>query len=256
MDRSAFQQFAALDQHHWWFIGRRQLYVALLRKALSSEDMEEDPSTRQILDVGCGVGGFLKPLAQFGSVAGLEVDEPCARECQSRGYRTALAGESESLPIRTTSQDLITLFDVLEHTQDDRAMLCDAFRCLKPGGLLAVSVPAYPWLYATNDRIAHHYRRYNRKDLEVKLKESGFEVSRTTYVNVVLAPVIVPIVMLVKLKEQIFPSRNTTRTNLSWPVPPFLNRLLAKIFAGERHLLGHRNAPWGHSVFAIARKRA
>ena len=56
-----------------------------------------------------------------------------------------------------------------------------------------------------------------------------------------------------KLKEALFPPREGS-SNLSWPVPRPLNRLLAWIFASERHVLRHVSAPFGHSLFVVARR--
>lgn len=263
MDRAAFKLFATLEAEHWWFRGRRELYVPLLRDRLdkdrqaprsAGDQADEDQSALTVLDVGCGVGGFLNPMSELGRVFGCELDQQAVQFCRDRGHAATFVARSDGLPVAPGSVDVFTLWDVLEHTPDDAAVLAELFRCLAPGGHLALSVPAYQWLYANNDRVAHHHRRYTRGGLVAKLTAAGFEVRHATYVNVILGLVIIPAVLLIKLKELLRPVREDTTTNLSWTVPRPLNALLARLFAGERHVLKHVSAPFGHSLFAVARR--
>ena len=259
MDRAAFKLFATLEADHWWFRGRRELYLPLLRHVLEQDaggapDTQGPDTQSRVLDVGCGVGGFLAPLASFGDVSGCELDEASVGFCRELGRDNTFVAASDQLPVPDGSQDLISLFDVLEHTPDDGPVLTEVLRALRPGGHVVVSVPAYQFLYANNDRVAHHFRRYTRGDLVTRLTAAGLEVRKATYVNVVLGAVIIPIVLLQKLKETLFPVQQDDTTNLSWRVPRPVNAALARIFAGERHLLRHVNAPFGHSLFAVARR--
>jgi len=255
MDPSAFRQFAELEDRHWWFIGRRRLYPELLAGVLE-RDLGRTPAGLDVVDVGCGVGGFLEPLRRFGRVLGLEPDEGAIAWCRQRGFQQTAVASSDALPLPDASQDLLCLWDVLEHTQDDRATLAEARRCLRPGGHLALSVPAYPWLYSNNDRVARHYRRYTRGVLRRRLDEAGFELRRATYVNALLAPVIVPAVLLIKLKERLAARPDDATTNLTWPLPGPVHAALAGIFAAERVALRRLDAPAGHSLLAVARRPA
>lgn len=253
MEPAAFQQFAELEEHHWWFIGRRRLYPELLAAVLE-RDLGRPPTGLAIADVGCGVGGFLAPLQRFGTVLGLELDEAANAWCRDRGFLRTAVARSESLPLPDASQDLLCLWDVLEHTPDDLVTLREALRALRPGGHLAVSVPAYPWLYSNNDRVARHFRRYTRTVLRRRLAEAGFELRKASYVNVLLAPAIVPAVLLIKLKERLLSRPDDATTNLSWQLPRPVHATLAGLFASERWLLRRVDAPFGHSLMAVARR--
>lgn len=254
MEREAFKLFASLEERHWWFIGRRGLYVPLLRSVLEREGAWPARTPLSVADVGCGVGGFLQPLANFGPVLGLELDEEALAWCRRRGFTRLAAAYSDRAPLPDASHDLLCLWDVIEHTPDDVAVLREMRRCLRPGGHLALSVPAYPWLYANNDRVAHHHRRYTRRDLLAKLRAAGLQPCKATYVNVALSLAIIPAVLLLKLKERLRPHYDARTNNLSFGVPRPVNAALAAIFASERHLLRHVDAPFGHSLFAVARR--
>ena len=253
MDREAYKIFATLEHRHWWFLGRRKLYGALLRDVLT-RDRGAPPADLTVLDVGCGTGGFLGELGRLGRVVGLEMESAAIEHCRGQGFTDTLVARCDAVPLAAGCADVACLFDVLEHTPDDVAVLREVRRSLAPGGHVAVSVPAYQFLFAHNDRTAHHFRRYTRGRLLKALREAGFEVRRATYVNVLLGLFIVPAVLLFKLKERVFgPPSAPGANNLTVRTPRLLNALFAKIFAGERHVLRHVSSPFGHSVFAVAR---
>src|SRR5262245_17205774 len=106
MEPEAFEQFAALEDRHWWFIGRRRLYPELLAQVLE-RDLGPPAAPLAVVDVGCGVGGFLAELRRFGPVLGLEADERAVARCRERGFpRTAVASLA-ALPLADASQDLL-----------------------------------------------------------------------------------------------------------------------------------------------------
>ena len=115
------------------------------------------------------------------------------------------------LPVRAGSLDLITMFDTIEHVPDDLRALQEARRALRPGGLVFLSVPAYQFLYANNDRIAHHERRYTARALRRKLTATGFEPVQVTYFNTLLFPAILPLVLAKKAKERFCVRQSTAR---------------------------------------------
>ncbi len=119
-------------------------------------------------------------------------------------------------------------------------------------GSLFLSVPAYQFLYANNDRVAHHQRRYTAPGLPAKLASTGFAPAQVTYFNTLLFPAILPVVLAKKLIE----SRTgpSEATNLTHRVPPLVNRILAAIMGSERHLMSRWRLPVGHSIIAIARR--
>jgi SAM-dependent methyltransferase len=149
---------------------------------------------------------------------------------------------------------LITAFDCIEHLERDQEALHGFHRALRPGGFLFVSVPAYQFLYAENDRIARHQRRYTRGALVAKVQEAGFEVIQASYVNALLFPLILPAVLALKLRQRLFP-RPDPETNLSYVPRRWINSLLAGIFGSERHFLRYVSFPAGHSLIVAARKR-
>lgn len=247
MDDLATRQFLELERRHWWFEGRRRVFFSVLRRHLGAA------GRLRILDVGCGVGGMMQELREFGEPAGLELSLEMLRRARERGFPRLLCGSAEALPVQPASLDLVTAFDCIEHLEHDREALAGFARALRPGGHLFLSVPAYQFLYAQNDRIARHQRRYRRGVLRRRVEEAGFEVLQSSYINAFLFPLILPAVLLLKWKQRLKP-RATPETNLSYVPPAPLNRLLAWIFGSEGRWLGFLSFPAGHSLILLARR--
>jgi len=93
--------------------------------------------------------------------------------------RCALAGGSVSqLPYRRGSFDLVLLSEVLEHCEDDGAVLDELRRVLRPGGTLVLAVPVPPAPYPDH---AHVREGYTFEELAALLREHGFQVGEHRY---------------------------------------------------------------------------
>ena len=171
-----------VDEHHWWYRGRRRVILAEL-------DRLPLPARAQVLDAGCGSGRTLQELARYGEVRGIELDPEAAELARSRGHGEVRIGRLEELPWEPETFDLITCLDVIEHTPDDRVTLTELRRVTRPGGFLLVTVPAYQALWSYHDEANHHYRRYGRRMLRASAVAAGWRVERMTSFNsVLLAP--------------------------------------------------------------------
>ncbi len=74
------------------------------------------------------------------------------------------------------SLDMVLLMDVLEHVPDDRQLLEEVLRKVKPGGHVLITVPAFPFLFWAHDRVRGHFRRYRRRQLHALLR--GLQAER------------------------------------------------------------------------------
>lgn len=248
MEEQVYRQFLDLEENHWWFRGRRHVYIGLLKAHVGAS------ASGRALDLGCGLGGFLPSLAALGyEVYGTDMDRTSLAHCRDRGFEKVLLSDSYSLPFPDNSFDLIAMFDAIEHVEDDDRAMAEVSRVLKPGGKVIISVPAYQFLFANNDRVAQHYRRYNRKTVRHLFEQAGLIVERNSHSNVFLFPLILPLVLLIKLLEGL-PGRTEPQqhSNLSWPIPRWMHGVLYQIFAAELVLSRHIDWPVGHSIVAIA----
>jgi hypothetical protein len=141
------------------------------------------------------------------------------------------------------------MWDVLEHTEDDFLALERVRDALNPGGVLILTVPAYPWLWSSHDTLHHHFRRYNRDGLCEKLCRTGFALNYMSHFNAYL----LPLAILERLAARAF--RRPLGLN---PPPTPLNEFLYTVFRFECGRLVRRNPPrypLGLSILGIARKQ-
>jgi SAM-dependent methyltransferase len=228
-----------LEDEHWWFVARRKIIESLLRSLKLPEDSN-------ILEIGCGTGGNLGMLGGFGGVTGVELDTVAAKLARERDQAVVLEGGlPDSLPDFATDYDLIGLFDVIEHVEDDGASL-DALRgLLKPRGRIVLTVPAFPFLWSQHDEENHHFRRYRRRDLENLVAMRGMKLEYASYFNFWLFPPVAAMRLI----------RKVIRYEESWKdmrkPADWLNRLLESVFASERYMIGNLRLPFGVSLIAV-----
>jgi len=251
-----YVEWFELESYRWWFVGRRDIFMGLLGRCLPPPDARTDGPFR-IADMGCGTGVNLDALARFGEVIGVDVSETALSFCRERkGYRLCQAPMSE-LPFRSGSIDLITAFDVLEHGEDDGAMLAEAFRVCAPGGWALFAVPAYHFMWGDHDVAAHHFRRYTRQEIRDRVEACGFRIHRLTYINSYLFPISVVFRHAKSLWVGALRALGRTvkpKSDFRSTAPPWINPLLLRIFTSESRLLDRADLPFGLSICCIARK--
>lgn len=133
-----------------------------------------------ILDLGAGIGTFAKRIAELGyPVCCIEPDPNQASVITNLGL-TVL---SDLTQIENDSLDYVYTLNVLEHIEDDHALLRELYYKIKPGGRLLIYVPAFQLLYSSMDQKVGHYRRYTRKSLDNLVSHAGFNVVTTRYAD-------------------------------------------------------------------------
>jgi SAM-dependent methyltransferase len=251
VERAAYDEMRALEDHHWWFRGKRRMLAPLIARALARAPAG---AGARVLDVGCGTGGNLSFVeARFGGAAtlGLDFDAGALAYVRGRGLRAGLVrGEGTRLPLRDASLDALLALDIIEHFDDDRALMAEFKRCLAPGGELIASVPAYAWLWSPHDEFLHHRRRYARGELQEKLARAGFEVVEAHGFNFLL----LPFVALVRfLKRRRTPPGAAKGTDF-FELPGPLNAALAGLFVLEDWITRVVAVPFGVSLLVRARR--
>jgi SAM-dependent methyltransferase len=132
-----------------------------------------------VLDAGAGQGTFSARLARLGfAVTSTDVSAAAVEVLRTRLGGEVVQADLEALPFAGESFDAVVLGEVLEHVEDDLQGLCEVARVLRPGGLVAASVPANPKLFGPSDVWAGHHRRYTREGLISLVEEAGLSVER------------------------------------------------------------------------------
>ena len=106
-----------------------------------------EPTPCALLDVGAGDGRYLSFLASLFPLAttlvGCEISLRRARRIKAQGLRVVV-GQGEALPFRDGAFDLVTLLEVIEHSQSPTRVLDEAGRVMRSGGRLVLTTPNYP----------------------------------------------------------------------------------------------------------------
>ena len=147
----------------------------------------------RILDAGCGTGGLIRRLeGRFPKWqwTGVDLEPPACALARERCGTRIIEASVENIPLNEATFDAVVMADVLYHLDDDAAALQEAFRVLRPGGLLVVNVPAHRWLWSYHDVTVHGRRRYERGELRNKLAAAGLAVERMTHWNMLPLPLV------------------------------------------------------------------
>jgi 2-polyprenyl-3-methyl-5-hydroxy-6-metoxy-1,4-benzoquinol methylase len=153
------------------------------REALSILRTVPLESKPRLLDVGCGEGQFLYLARQLGfEVAGLDFNSLSLEAARSAFGITSLYQDSLehfAASHRGELYDVITMFEVLEHTANPFETIVNVSSLLKPGGILLMSVPGYrrwpPLFDRETDNPPHHLTLWTEQALSRILERASLE---------------------------------------------------------------------------------
>lgn len=221
MKNSYENYYREIEERHPWFVARSNLFLSLMPSNKNSS----------ILDFGCGAGSFLKKLNNSGytDLSGVEVSEIKTTST----YDCFVISKT----IQKRKYDVILLMDVLEHIEDDSAILRKIKSHLKPGGILLLSVPAYQFLWSDHDILNMHYRRYNRNSLEKVIEEAKFKIQFMTSWNSTFFPIIAASRLIFRRANKELSLNNN-----------FFSKLVYIILTFESFLLKKTGLPFGLSI--------
>ena len=107
----------------------------------------ETGGTGRVLEIGGGRSGLASLLYPQAEIVTLDIDPELADHQPSWANSTFICGDACSLPMDDDSFDIVTMFDVLEHIEDDRRAAQEALRVVRPGGYVLISTPEMNWHY-------------------------------------------------------------------------------------------------------------
>ena len=169
----------------------------------------------RVLDVGCGDGRHVRMAQRLPGVVSIGLDlgrkeaEDTAQSLRTMeqlefehggatpdaGPWLSMQGSSYELPFGDGAFDCVIISEVLEHLREDDRALAEVHRVLKPGGVLAVSVPrtgpeAVCWALSHQYRNSPggHLRIYLRSQIKSLLREGGYEIVGSHFAHALHSP--------------------------------------------------------------------
>lgn len=240
MQSDEYQTMFQLEETHWW-------YRALHRLVFQSLETDmPDWREKRILDAGCGTGSILQRLGRPEKNVGVDLAPEAISFCQHRGLQNVQQADICALPFDDASFDVVICSSVLYHqwVKDVTAAIRELHRVLRPGGLLLMNVPAFPFLHSAHDEAVMTARRFRKREIRSLLFENGFAVRRLTYWTTLLFPLAVL-------------ARTLGGSSMGRDFPParLSNHLFSRIMSIEHVLLRNFSLPFGVALFAAATKQ-
>jgi len=233
-----------LEQKCFWFRGRNRMLQTALERYF--------PTADSFLELGCGTGFVLAGLARVRPQMRL-----VGGDCHPSGLRWACQRVPQAEFIQVDASHLpyveefqvVGVFDVLEHLDNDQAVLEECHKVLRAGGGMIVTVPQHPWLWSPCDDLALHKRRYRRQELAAKIRQAGFKVLFLTSFITVLFPLL--------LASRWWCRGHPGDLHLApgFGVPPWVDAVLEHLLKLELHGLRlGLSLPFGGSLLCVAQK--
>jgi SAM-dependent methyltransferase len=244
MEPDVYEELFKFEEEDWWHRARRELLLQII----SAIHQERKSKPLRILDLGCGAGLNLKKIEKYGYPVGLDYYKNALIFSKSRGNSNLVRASGDSLPFKESMFDVVCALDVLEHIEDDVSVMMDLYRVMVPNGYFILTVPAFQSLWSMHDVAAHHIRRYSRLQLQEKLEDCGFVVSKCTYWNFHLFP-------LVWMVRQFRKNHGIEVKSDIFKLPWCINRALLCLLRIENKAISMNiSLPFGVSILCICRK--
>ncbi len=253
MQSAQFQLHADIEEKHWWFRARRRILSEIARSLLPASQRN------RVLDVGCGTGANIAALSADYECIGLDASSEAVALAKTRYPQTRFVCGAAPGDLGNAAEGikLVLLSDVLEHVDDDFQFLSTWLSAAAPGTHFLITVPADMSLWSEHDESFGHYRRYDFARLQKTWDGLPVTVRLLAYYNSRLFPLVKAARWLNRLRGH---ASGAAGTDFKMP-PPFINRILENIFAGEAGALrrsmdknGQVSGKKGVSLIAVLRR--
>jgi SAM-dependent methyltransferase len=177
--------FDVATSDHFWIRRRFEVMRRLADSAIRN--------SKRAAEIGCGNGLLQRDIEDYYgiSVAGFELNEIALQKNVSRLSPLYCYNIHQRNPEFRGHFDLLLLFDVLEHIEDESGFLQSVKFHLAESGTLLINVPAHRFFFSDYDRAAGHMRRYSVHQLARVAEQNGFKARALTYWGLPLVPLLV-----------------------------------------------------------------
>jgi SAM-dependent methyltransferase len=144
-----------------------------------------------LLEFGAGIGNISELLSSYTPLCLTDTDERLLAHlkykfCHTNDVSVDFLDITQPPPEHLVeSFQTVIGINVLEHIEDDEKALSHLGSLLKPSGRLLLLVPAKKWAYTDLDKQLGHFRRYEKKELGLKLVKASFRIEKLYFFNII-----------------------------------------------------------------------
>lgn len=209
------------------------------------------------LELGCGTGFFIRELSKNLNlkIIGSDIYLTGLKYAQKK------SPDIEFIQLDATSNcisekfDIIGAFDVIEHIENDEAVIANVYHSLTEGGYFIITVPQYQFLWSKLDELVKHQRRYSKTELFTKLNKNGFTIAfHSSFVFTLF-----PLMYLSRFfDKKHIPTNEFSADEFEKRVrlPKFLDWIFDKLMYIDEYLIGlGLSLPFGGSLLVVGKKK-
>jgi SAM-dependent methyltransferase len=233
MQSEQFQLHAQIEDRHWWFVGRRKILRELVHRISPppASDLIETKKRSIVVDIGCGTGANLAALAGEYQCVGIDTSAEAIALARRRfpGVTFVCGSAPQDVAPWLKQASVVMLTDVLEHVENDRALLASIVKACPPGTQILITVPADMRLWSPHDVAFGHYRRYDADNLAAVWAGLPVSPRLVSHFNTRLYPVVRAVRAMSQWRGR---TAGEANTDFKLPLKP-INAALEKCFEGE-----------------------
>lgn len=244
MDPELYRVLIKEGRQHFWVEMRKHYLSRILKECVNLDE--------KIIEIGAGIGNIASHFLLLGyqNISVGEVHLSGLLSAKMVGINKLYQFDIMDSPF-FEHFDVVCMFDVLEHIDDDELAVKSLNKMLVPNGKAIVTVPAHMWLWSEHDLESSHRRRYEIDQLRSLFTSNGFKVLK---INAFFTS-IVPFLFV----RSLFYKRNSRKKNNShsamFKINPLVNRIFRKLLQIEMLLFSGFYRSVGGSLIMIAEKR-
>jgi 2-polyprenyl-3-methyl-5-hydroxy-6-metoxy-1,4-benzoquinol methylase len=233
------------EEKHFWFNVRKHIIKDMFDKYIKKD--------KKVIEIGAGTGNIAKMLLNEGyRVAVGDIHKNGLNYAKSYGIKERYQFDLMKSPFKE-SFNVVGIFDVLEHLENDSLAVKNIYKILKTGGIVIGTVPAHKWLWTRFD--ITHKRRYELKEIKKLFTDNGFQILEAKNFFISILPLLYLNSLLNNKKtDMVIKDLIEEFDKKILNINPIINSILLNILLLELKIIKYISSPVGGSIILVAKK--
>lgn len=151
--------------------------VSFLNREIRFKEILKYKRTGKLLDIGCALGFFLSFAEKNFETYGIDISPLAIKKAKEivKKSKLSVCNAQDKYPFQNDFFDIVVSFDVIEHLENPKQSVDEAFRVLKSGGYLFLQTPTDKSQKILPDKT--HINLFSKKELIYILEQAGFKIT-------------------------------------------------------------------------------